>query len=59
MNRVTRNTPIENVLTLFARDGYVLLEDALTGDQIADLSAACDERARRYTRPWRESGGSR
>ncbi len=43
MNRVTPETPLPNVLGLLARDGYVLMEDALTAPQVASLRAAFDE----------------
>ncbi len=39
MNRVTPETPIETVLDLMRRDGYVLMENALTTEQVICLSA--------------------
>lgn len=43
MNRVTPQTPLNEVLPLMERDGYVLMENALTPSQVADISAAYDE----------------
>lgn len=42
MNRVTPKTPVVDVLALMRRDGYVLMEDALTPAQVAALAAAYD-----------------
>ena len=43
MNGVTPQTPLDEVLSLFERDGYVLMENALTHAQVAELSRAYDE----------------
>lgn len=43
MNRVTPETPLEDVLSLLANDGYVLMENALTPAQVAEISTAYDE----------------
>ena len=43
MNRVTPQTPLRDVLELLQRDGYVLMENALTPAQVATLSTAYDE----------------
>ena len=43
MNCVTPQTPLSDVLELMQRDGYVLMHDALTPSQVADLRCAYDE----------------
>jgi ectoine hydroxylase len=43
MNRVTPQTPLNEVLELMQRDGYVLMENALDANEVAALSAAYDE----------------
>jgi ectoine hydroxylase-related dioxygenase (phytanoyl-CoA dioxygenase family) len=43
MNRVTPQTPLDKVLELMRQDGYVLMENALTPRQVAEISAAYDE----------------
>ena len=40
MNRVTPQTPIQEILHLMRRDGYVLMENALSPAQVRELSAA-------------------
>ncbi|MCX5660167.1 MAG: phytanoyl-CoA dioxygenase family protein [Planctomycetota bacterium] len=42
MNRVTPQTPLDDVLHLLRRDGYVLMENALTPAQVAELRPAYD-----------------
>jgi len=42
MNRVAPDTPLEQILSLMRRDGYVLMEDALAPAQVAEISAAYD-----------------
>ena len=42
MNRVTPKTPLEDVLALMRRDGYVLMEDALSPALIAALTGPYD-----------------
>lgn len=42
MNRITPKTPVEDVLALMWRDGYVLMEDALTPSQVDEFSRAFD-----------------
>ncbi|BDI32014.1 hypothetical protein CCAX7_40650 [Capsulimonas corticalis] len=42
MNRVTPKTPRDEIVALIRRDGYVLMEDALTSSQVATLSIAYD-----------------
>jgi hypothetical protein len=42
MNRVTPQTPLPEILEIFARDGYVLIEGALTAEQLGPISAAYD-----------------
>jgi ectoine hydroxylase len=43
MNRVTPDTPLPEITALLQRDGYVLMENALTLAQVAELSAAYDQ----------------
>jgi hypothetical protein len=43
MNRVTPETPISEVLELFHRDGYVLLENALAPSELSTLNVAYEE----------------
>lgn len=43
MNRVSPRTPLDQIIELMTRDGYVLMEDALPAGQLAALSAAYDE----------------
>ena len=43
MNRVTPATPLAQITELMMRDGYVLMEDALSELQLASLGAAYDE----------------
>ncbi len=43
VNGVTPQTPLDEVLSLFERDGYVLMENALTPAEVAELSRAYDE----------------
>lgn len=43
MNRVTPQTALPEVLEMMQRDGYVLMENALTAAQVEVLSAAYDE----------------
>jgi ectoine hydroxylase len=42
MNRVTPDTPLDTVMELMRKDGYVLMENALTPEQVATISAAYD-----------------
>ena len=42
MNRVTPLTPPEDTLALLARDGYVLMENALSPPQVAQIREAYD-----------------
>ena len=42
MNRVTPSTPLKEILTLFERDGYVLMEDALSVEQVSKIRASYD-----------------
>ncbi len=43
MNRVSPNTPLEDITALMQRDGYVLMENALTPAQIAALSGPYEQ----------------
>ena len=43
MNRVTPQTPLDDIVELMQRDGYVVMDNALTPRQVAELSAAYDE----------------
>src|SRR5438067_1836115 len=51
MNRVTSDTPLDTVLDLMRRDGYVLMTDALTPAQIAEISAAYDRQLAAWPPP--------
>ncbi|GAB4457118.1 MAG: hypothetical protein OHK0029_16300 [Armatimonadaceae bacterium] len=42
MNRVTPETPLSQILAMLEQDGYVLMENALTANQLAELNAASD-----------------
>ncbi len=42
MNRITLQTPLSEALELLARDGYVLLENALSAEQLLELNRAYD-----------------
>ena len=42
MNRVTPLTPMDDILALIAKDGYVLMENALDSVRLAKLNAAYD-----------------
>ena len=48
MNRITPETPVEEALALMRRDGYVLMEDALTPAQVGELSRAYDTQLERH-----------
>lgn len=43
MNRIDPTTPLSEVTTLMERDGYVVMENALTPEQLATVKAAYDE----------------
>lgn len=43
MNRVTLETPLPEILQRIAEDGYVLMENALTPEQVSRLRIAYDE----------------
>lgn len=46
MNRVTPDTPLDDVLALLERDGYVLMENALAPPaQVQSLSDAYDDQS--------------
>lgn len=47
MNRVTPQTPLEEIVALIERDGYVLMENALNPLQVAEISAAYEEQLNR------------
>ena len=51
MNRITRQTPLNEALELLARDGYVLLEDALSPQQLGELNHAYDQQLALHPRP--------
>lgn len=42
MNRVNADTPLSEIIFLLQKDGYVLMENALTPEQVALMSAAYD-----------------
>lgn len=42
MNRVTPMTPVADAVALFHRDGFVVMENALTTSQLDELNAAYD-----------------
>lgn len=42
MNVVNSDTPLDAILELFHRDGYVVMENALSPAQVAEISAAYD-----------------
>jgi ectoine hydroxylase len=42
VNHVTPDTPLNEIVRLLQRDGYVLMENALTPEQVRELSAAYD-----------------
>lgn len=42
MNIITPQTPLSEVVALLARDGYVVLHDALTPAQLTEINAAYD-----------------
>lgn len=48
MNRITPKTPVEDALALMRRDGYVLMEDALTPSQVDELSRAYDSQLEKH-----------
>lgn len=48
MNLVNPDTPIPDILELFNRDGYVVMEDALTSAQVAEVSSAYDRELAAY-----------
>lgn len=46
MNRVTPDTPLQEIVELMHADGYVLMENALTPEQTARISDAYDRQLR-------------
>ena len=58
MNRVTPQTPLDEVLTLMRRDGYVLMEDALTPAQIETLTGPYNQQlAQHLPKPGADTSG--
>ncbi|MDX1934726.1 MAG: phytanoyl-CoA dioxygenase family protein [Capsulimonadales bacterium] len=51
MNRVSPQTPLSAVLEPFERDGYVLMENALTPAQLTELNDAYDRQLTLHPRP--------
>ena len=48
MNRITPQTPLNEVLELLQRDGYALMEDALSPSQVTEISAAYDQQLEKH-----------
>jgi hypothetical protein len=51
MNQVTPETPLPEILSMMAKDGYVLMENALSSDQFTELSTAYDQQLKLHPRP--------